>query len=229
MGGRKGNEKGQKGRGRGSGRSNNHNNGNKNNTGCTLGLSAQPDGVPGQYPAWWDAIGNPGEEPPSQAHMTQSVAKFFADVASAQYAQSAAAHTKLDSDDFLGRWADSLGNAVQVYSTDAYVTRLKATLSKPPRADVHLSMKPVQIGGGWQCGNSVLDPSCPNSASQVHWIAASGRVSVWVRLPSDTSVPGTPASVPASAAPSSPLVAPLPDAAVPLEPEPEAEAATMAE
>ena len=35
------------------------------------------------------------------------------------------------------------GNAVQVLATDAYDLRLLATLSKPPRPDVHLSVKPI--------------------------------------------------------------------------------------
>mmetsp|Transcript_464 Transcript_464/g.1528 ORF Transcript_464/g.1528 Transcript_464/m.1528 type:complete len:197 (+) Transcript_464:171-761(+) len=84
---------------------------------------------------------------------------------------------------FLGGWVDSLGNAVLVSSVDAYSLRLVATLSQPPRKDIHLALKPMP-GGGWQCGNACLDPvwSC---ASQLHWLTGDGRISVWVRLQED--------------------------------------------
>lgn len=80
----------------------------------------------------------------------------------------------------LGHWVDSQGNAVHVLSTDAYDVRLVATLSRPPRADINLSVKPVSLGGGWQCGHSLLDPVW-TSEVQLHWVAMDGRVSVWVR------------------------------------------------
>jgi len=83
-------------------------------------------------------------------------------------------------ENLLGHWVDSQGNAVHVLSTDAYDVRLEATLSRPPRADIHLSVKPVMLGAGWQCGHSLLDPVW-TSPSQLHWVAMDGRVSVWVR------------------------------------------------
>lgn len=81
--------------------------------------------------------------------------------------------------DLLGNWADSLGNAVLVISTDAYKVKLTAILSKKERPDVNLCMKPVP-GGGWTCGNAKLDPVW-SSMDQLHWITADGRISVWVR------------------------------------------------
>lgn len=83
--------------------------------------------------------------------------------------------------DLLGSWADSLGNAVHVFSTDAYEMRLMATLTRPPRPDIHLCIRPTVAGGGWQCGNSILDPVW-TSDKQLHWVTVDGRVSVWVRL-----------------------------------------------
>lgn len=80
----------------------------------------------------------------------------------------------------LGHWVDSQGNAVHVLSTDAYDVRLVATLSRPPRPDIHLAVKPVVLGGGWQCGHSLLDPVWTTD-QQLHWVAMDGRVSVWVR------------------------------------------------
>merc|ERR1719507_1927691 len=82
--------------------------------------------------------------------------------------------------DFLGTWADSLGNAVIVSSEDAYQLRLLAVLSQPPRRDIHLAMRPMP-GGGWTCGNAMLDPTW-SSPTQLHWLTADGRISVWVRL-----------------------------------------------
>mmetsp|Transcript_28540 Transcript_28540/g.45943 ORF Transcript_28540/g.45943 Transcript_28540/m.45943 type:complete len:171 (+) Transcript_28540:37-549(+) len=79
----------------------------------------------------------------------------------------------------LGNWADSLGNAVLVFSTDAYEVRLMATLSQPPRKDITLQLRPVP-GGGWICGNAMLDPVW-TSKTQLHWLAIDGRISVWVR------------------------------------------------
>lgn len=82
---------------------------------------------------------------------------------------------------FLGHWVDSQGNTVHVLSTDAYDGKLVATLSRPPRPDIHLVIKPVVLGGGWQCGHSLLDPLW-TSEKQMHWVAMDGRVSVWVRV-----------------------------------------------
>lgn len=80
----------------------------------------------------------------------------------------------------LGEWADSLGNNVHVVSVDAYEARLSATLSRPPRADVHLQVTPISHGAGWQCGNAVLDPYW-SYLDELHWTADDGRVSVWIR------------------------------------------------
>ncbi|CAK0877676.1 unnamed protein product [Prorocentrum cordatum] len=84
-----------------------------------------------------------------------------------------------------GNWVDSQGNQVQVMQVDAYTVKLMAVLSRPPRNDIHLPLKPITAGGGWQCGHSVLDPMWTSSA-QLHWVAMDGRVSVWVRPPSDS-------------------------------------------
>merc|ERR1712113_797552 len=72
------------------------------------------------------------------------------------------------------------GNAVQVVSLDAYSAWLEATLSRPPRPDIRLAVKPVMLGAGWQCGHSLLDPNWTTS-EQLHWVTMEGRVSVWVR------------------------------------------------
>lgn len=85
----------------------------------------------------------------------------------------------IDVQDLLGAWADSLGNAVFVSSLDSTKTKLEAVLARPPRQDIHLSMRPVE--GGWQCGNAKLDLSY-SSRSTLHWVAKDGRVSVWVRI-----------------------------------------------
>jgi len=92
----------------------------------------------------------------------------------------ALSHTAL-----VGNWVDSQGNQVQVMQVDAYTVKLMAVLSRPPRNDIHLPLKPITAGGGWQCGHSVLDPMW-TSSKQLHWVAMDGRVSVWVRPPSDS-------------------------------------------
>mmetsp|Transcript_90302 Transcript_90302/g.162835 ORF Transcript_90302/g.162835 Transcript_90302/m.162835 type:complete len:188 (+) Transcript_90302:66-629(+) len=79
----------------------------------------------------------------------------------------------------LGSWADSLGNSVLVFSVDAYQVNLQATLSRPPRPDIHLKMQ-WNPSCGWVCGNAVLDPSW-STADQLHWVSANGKISVWVR------------------------------------------------
>mmetsp|Transcript_30610 Transcript_30610/g.71528 ORF Transcript_30610/g.71528 Transcript_30610/m.71528 type:complete len:264 (+) Transcript_30610:148-939(+) len=80
----------------------------------------------------------------------------------------------------LGQWVDSLGNLIMVMSIDAFDVRLVATLSRPPRPDIHLNLKPIMLGAGWQCGHSVLDPTW-SSPKQMHWVTGDGRISVWVR------------------------------------------------
>jgi len=136
--------------------------------------------MPSPFPDWWGYW-----MPPSHMngpHINGSGPKRFADAASAEKDTTAAPASleKLSPEKLLGSWADSLGNRVHVYATDAYEARLIATLCRPPRPDVHLRMFP-EGENGWRCGNSVLDPVWSSSA-QLHWVTADGRVSVWVRL-----------------------------------------------
>mmetsp|Transcript_89205 Transcript_89205/g.266067 ORF Transcript_89205/g.266067 Transcript_89205/m.266067 type:complete len:228 (-) Transcript_89205:18-701(-) len=91
--------------------------------------------------------------------------------------------TPMSPEDLLGAWADSLGNAVLVSSVDAYELHLLAVLSQPPRQDIQLNLRPVP-GGGWICGNAMLDPSW-SLTTQLHWVTSDGRISVWVRLQGD--------------------------------------------
>ncbi|CAE7484307.1 unnamed protein product [Symbiodinium pilosum] len=86
----------------------------------------------------------------------------------------------LSAEALLGRWVDSQGHNIHVLSTDAFNVRLLATLSKSMCADKHLALKPIRLGGGWQCGHSILDPSW-STAAQLHWVAGDGHVTVWVR------------------------------------------------
>jgi len=78
----------------------------------------------------------------------------------------------------MGRWVDSYGNSVSVYSTDAYEMRPMATLMKESRPDVHLRLVPAN--GGWRCGEAVLDIQ-QSSTSQVRWVFPDGRESFWTR------------------------------------------------
>ena len=56
------------------------------------------------------------------------------------------------------------GNMVTVTSTDAFEVRLEATLSRPPRADIHLGVKPVMLGGGCMCDLRGIFPTrCPTT------------------------------------------------------------------
>merc|ERR1719401_1908574 len=47
---------------------------------------------------------------------------------------------------FLGNWADSLGNSVVVFSMCAYEVALMATLSQPPRKDINLRISQLPDG-----------------------------------------------------------------------------------
>jgi hypothetical protein len=87
---------------------------------------------------------------------------------------------------FLGHWVDSEGNTVHVFSTDAFETRLAATLLRPSRHEIHLSIRPVFYGGGWQCGHSVLDPDW-SSEARLHWVTSDGKLTVWVRMNMDAN------------------------------------------
>lgn len=93
-------------------------------------------------------------------------------------------------EDLLGHWADSLGNAVLVFSTDAYEVKMMATLSQPPKRDVHLKLRPVP-GGGWVCGNAWLDLTW-STKTQLHWLTTDGRISVWVRPMAEEVKPAAP-------------------------------------
>jgi len=136
------------------------------------------------YPGGFGGKGMAGKPP-----MNSNVARIF-QAASAVESQ-AQLPMKLRAKDLLGGWADSLGNAVHVFSTDAYEMRLMATLARPPRPDIHLCIRPVVAGGGWQCGNSILDPVW-TSEKQLHWVTVDGRVSVWVRLYEETKEEAAP-------------------------------------
>lgn len=86
----------------------------------------------------------------------------------------------LDAEDFdpailLGSWTDNKGNGVTV---DAYAAKLMATLSRHPRQDVNLKLRPLP-DGGWACGNAVLDLARSTSC-QLHWVSPS-HYSVWTR------------------------------------------------
>lgn len=107
-------------------------------------------------------------------------AKGGARIQAGERAPGQTAPNHMSPDKLLGHWVDSNGNAVHVLNTDAYDVRLSATLTKPPRPDIHLSVKPVVLGAGWQCGHSLLDPVW-TTAQQLHWVSMDGRVSVWVR------------------------------------------------
>lgn len=86
--------------------------------------------------------------------------------------------TTLAAASLMGRWVDSYGNRVSVYSTDAYEMRPMATLMKESQPDVHLRLVPAK--GGWRCGEAVLDIQ-QSSASQVRWVFPDGRDSYWTR------------------------------------------------
>mmetsp|Transcript_21785 Transcript_21785/g.49588 ORF Transcript_21785/g.49588 Transcript_21785/m.49588 type:complete len:177 (+) Transcript_21785:54-584(+) len=85
--------------------------------------------------------------------------------------------------DIYGNWTDSFGNTVCVYSMDAFTTRLVATLSKPPRRDINLPLRPLQ--DGWLCGRGVLDHSrsCAEDGT-LCWVFPDGSFSTWSRMQS---------------------------------------------
>lgn len=83
-------------------------------------------------------------------------------------------------ENLLGNWVDCYGNDVFVISTDAIRARLIAKLSQPFRPDIQLNLRPVSAGGGWRCGNTVLDQE-GSSERQLIWLFPNGRVSVWSR------------------------------------------------
>ncbi|CAK0910996.1 unnamed protein product [Prorocentrum cordatum] len=92
---------------------------------------------------------------------------------------AAARNGQLGPESLLGTWVDPRGNTVLVMSTDAYAVRLAAILSRPPRADLHLAMRPLD-DGGWTCGNSTLSAET-STAEQLHWVGPDGNWSIWMR------------------------------------------------
>jgi len=128
--------------------------------------------------------------PPQRPVLNSMMMPGFANFMMPACPMEAAPSGNLTPEQLLGTWADSLGNSVIVASVDAYELRLTATLSQPPRRDIHLALKPVP-GGGWACGNSMLDPMW-SSAEQLHWLTGDGRVSVWVRINEKPEIKPTP-------------------------------------
>mmetsp|Transcript_18005 Transcript_18005/g.42073 ORF Transcript_18005/g.42073 Transcript_18005/m.42073 type:complete len:199 (+) Transcript_18005:94-690(+) len=93
--------------------------------------------------------------------------------------------------DIYGNWTDSFGNIVCVYSMDAFESRLVATLSKPPRRDINLSLQPLADGTGWLCGRGVLDHGRSSiSEGKLCWVFPNGSVSTWKRIQNDLSAGG---------------------------------------
>ncbi|CAL1150814.1 unnamed protein product [Cladocopium goreaui] len=91
---------------------------------------------------------------------SSEVAESQMPVACAATPSSACPRITLGAEIFKGQWRDSLGNQVFVCFEDELCKILVAHLSRPPRPDIKLSMWPVPFGGGWQCGNTVLDATC---------------------------------------------------------------------
>jgi len=131
-----------------------------------------------EYSQWWSSSGwaasTDGAD--TKSKLPSSVKKLFAAAPSMQVQVPS---TQLTPEGILGEWADSSGNKVTVFNTDAYELRLTATLSRPPRADIFLQVWPMP-GGFWQCGNAILDPYW-STDKELHWVGSNGRVSVWVR------------------------------------------------
>lgn len=127
-----------------------------------------------------DALAPGAQQPAARGPRGKQASAKRSWVVAAERPVSEAGSGLLTPENLLGYWVDSQGNSVHVLSTDAYNVRLEATLSRPPRADIHLSVRPVMLGAGWQCGHSLLDPMW-TTAGQLHWVAMDGRVSVWVR------------------------------------------------
>merc|ERR1719410_1007527 len=130
------------------------------------------------------------------------VSELFAAAEAVQQEQGIKPASQLTTESFLGTWVDSLGNYVSVYNTDAFETKLMATLSRPPRADIHLALRRVATSG-WRCGNAVLDPMW-STDRQLHWLSENGRVSVWVKAddvkPPTSQAKGQPSAAAAAAA-----------------------------
>mmetsp|Transcript_4257 Transcript_4257/g.15934 ORF Transcript_4257/g.15934 Transcript_4257/m.15934 type:complete len:361 (+) Transcript_4257:130-1212(+) len=85
----------------------------------------------------------------------------------------------LGPEDLLGNWVDMQGNSVMVCSTDAWELRLTASMSRPNRPDLNLSVRPSP-SGGWLCGTFELDPMV-SSPERLTWYAPDGRMSSWMR------------------------------------------------
>jgi len=86
-------------------------------------------------------------------------------------------------DFFLGRWIDSTGNSICVYSADAFEVRLVATISRSSRPDLHLNLVPHE--DGWHCGEARLNVA-KSSPRKVCWEFPRGKESFWTRGQEDS-------------------------------------------
>mmetsp|Transcript_128254 Transcript_128254/g.256147 ORF Transcript_128254/g.256147 Transcript_128254/m.256147 type:complete len:233 (-) Transcript_128254:239-937(-) len=89
-------------------------------------------------------------------------------------------------DQLRGIWLDSRGHIVTVYSTDAFSTRLKATLVKADGHETHLPIRPTSRGCRWQCGSAFLAAA---SSDQLWWQFPNGNVSIWEGCGRSSQVP----------------------------------------
>mmetsp|Transcript_40062 Transcript_40062/g.85847 ORF Transcript_40062/g.85847 Transcript_40062/m.85847 type:complete len:277 (-) Transcript_40062:281-1111(-) len=96
---------------------------------------------------------------------------------------------KVQESSFYGNWTDSFGNAVCVYSTDAFTSQLVASLSKPPRPDINLQIRRAEGGSGWMCGKAYLS-FVDDALSTLHWTFPNGVTSAWCRPASVCSTDG---------------------------------------
>merc|ERR1719215_477698 len=80
----------------------------------------------------------------------------------------------------VGRWTDSLGNGINVFSLDQNELKLVASLSRPRRRDIILNIYQKPEDGTWCCGNAKLVPQLCTRL-QLHWRSADGKTSVWER------------------------------------------------
>lgn len=78
----------------------------------------------------------------------------------------------------LGCWVDTVGNTVLVQSDGEPSQQLTASLMKPPRTDIHLSLWQTTDGGVWHCGDAVLDAKA-STPEQLTWVFRDGSISSW--------------------------------------------------
>eukprot|EP00419_Tripos_fusus_P029925 CAMPEP_0172721842 /NCGR_PEP_ID=MMETSP1074-20121228/80026_1 /TAXON_ID=2916 /ORGANISM="Ceratium fusus, Strain PA161109" /LENGTH=242 /DNA_ID=CAMNT_0013547693 /DNA_START=116 /DNA_END=844 /DNA_ORIENTATION=- len=84
---------------------------------------------------------------------------------------------------FLGRWTDSMGSSICVYSADAFEVRLVVTISRSSRPDLYLNLVPRP--DGWHCGEARLNVS-KSSSTKVCWVFPKGKESFWMREQEDS-------------------------------------------